>query len=54
VPTDLVLSLYDPPPQLEERFDAGFSDSMLLERPDYATVSDYLVRARRDEFGSAT
>ena len=39
---------------LHERFDAAFSASTLPERPDYATVNDYLVRARRDEFGSAT
>lgn len=39
---------------LHERFEAAFTSTTLPERPDYATVNDYLVRARRDEFGSAT
>ncbi len=39
---------------LHERFEAAFTATTLPERPDYATVNDYLVRARRDEFGSAS
>lgn len=40
--------------ELHEEFDAAFRSTTLPERPDYATVNDYLVCARRDEFGSAS
>ena len=38
---------------LHERFEAAFTSTTLPDRPDYATVNDYLVRARHGEFGSA-
>lgn len=39
---------------LHERLEAAFTATTLPERPDYVIVNDYLVRARRDEFGSAS
>jgi len=40
--------------ELHERFEAAFAATTLPERPDYARVNDFLVRARRGEFGSAS
>jgi hypothetical protein len=40
--------------QLHERFEVAFSSTDLPERPDYRKANDYLVRARRDEFRSAS
>ena len=39
---------------LHEQFEAAYTSTSLPERPDYAAADDYLIRARRNEFGSAS
>ena len=40
--------------ELHERFERAFATTNLPERPDYGVVNDYLIRARRGEFVSAS
>ena len=36
---------------LHTRFETAFAQTALPERPDYAVVNDFLVQARRGEYG---